>query len=193
MDSGGTLPLAHILVPRPGPEEDRMKRLALCLLALCLLLAPAAGAVEVWEKELGSAITAVATDERGDLIFVGTESGMVYCYNAGGGVVWSQTLGFPIGDLVVDGGGDYLAVRSSLTPGRYELRNGATGEAIWLWGMGVSSSPDFDITQESGLGVFVQTAAGGSSTLAIKAASGTWWYFRTGTTNPTTAAISGTG
>src|SRR5690554_1242858 len=93
MDSGGTLPLAHILVPRPGPEEDRMKRLALCLLALCLLLAAPVAAEEVWEKQLGEKITAVATDERGDRIFVGTESGMLYCYDAGGGVVWSQTFG----------------------------------------------------------------------------------------------------
>ena len=60
--------------------------LPLLLVALLLLssLAPLASAGEAWTKETGSAITAVATDERGDRIFVGTESGMLYCYDSTG-------------------------------------------------------------------------------------------------------------
>src|SRR5690554_3044015 len=136
MDSGGTLPLAHILVPRPGPEEDRMKRLALCLLALCLLLAAPVAAEEVWEKQLGEKITAVATDERGDLIFVGTESGMVYCYNAGGGVVWSKQVPHPDGNrpiAALDVGGDRLKVSTLGARGRVEVRDVATGTVHWYW------------------------------------------------------------
>src|SRR5690554_3808794 len=138
MDSGGTLPLAHILVPRPGPEEDRMKRLALCLLALCLLLAAPVAAEEVWEKQLGEKITAVATDERGDLIFVGTESGMVYCYDSAGSVVWSKQVttgggNQPIGQIVVTEEGVFVRT-SGVANGRYEFLDSETGAEIWVRG-----------------------------------------------------------
>lgn len=86
-----------------------MKRLALLLLALLLLAAPAAAA-EVWEKSLGEEITAVATDERGDRIFVGTESGMLYCYNSAGSEVWSLNAGAQITEMAVDGAGDILMI-----------------------------------------------------------------------------------
>src|SRR5690606_2821753 len=89
--------------------------LPLLLVALLLLssLAPLASAGEAWEKQTGSAITAVATDERGDLIFVGTESGMVYCYNSAGSVVWSEQVTTPSGNrpiAALDVGGDRLKV-----------------------------------------------------------------------------------
>ena len=80
-----------------------MKRLALLLLALLLLAAPAA-AEEVWEKSLGEEITAVATDEYGDHIFVGTESGMLYCYDSSGHVVWSRDAGTRITEMEAGGG-----------------------------------------------------------------------------------------
>src|SRR5690606_42001584 len=71
--------------------------LPLLLVALLLLssLAPLASAGEAWTKETGSAITAVATDERGDRIFVGPESGMGYGYNAGGGGGGARQLAPP--------------------------------------------------------------------------------------------------
>src|SRR5690554_4493156 len=132
MDSGGTLPLAHILVPRPGPEEDRMKRLALCLLALCLLLAAPVAAEEVWEKQLGEKITAVATDERGDLIFVGTSSKQIYCYNAAGNVIWHQDLAAAPGTQIskLDVGGDYLLVLIDGDPPLCRLHNIETGAYV---------------------------------------------------------------
>src|SRR5690554_249058 len=147
MDSGGTLPLAHILVPRPGPEEDRMKRLALCLLALCLLLAAPVAAEEVWEKQLGEKITAVATDERGDLIFVGTESGMVYCYDAGGGVVWARQLSStginpPVLDIRADTEG-HIWIRTNIG---YLLLDAATGNTKWSHYNSAIPSPGGDIS-----------------------------------------------
>ena len=99
----------------------------LLLVALLLLssLAPLASAGEVWTKETGSAITAVATDERGDLIFVGTESGMLYCYNSAGSEVWSAQVPHPDGNRPIgalDVGGDRLMVSTLGVPGRVEVR-----------------------------------------------------------------------
>lgn len=103
--------------------------LPLLLVALLLLssLAPLASAGEAWEKQTGSAITAVATDERGDRIFVGTESGMVYCYDTRGGAVWSQTFGTtPIESI--SSAEDYLLVTDGAT-GR--VLAASTGAAIY--------------------------------------------------------------
>ena len=89
-----------------------MKRLALILLAL-LLLAPAAGAAEVWEKQLGSEITAIVTDETGAIIIVGTETGNVYRYEADGTQVGSP-ISFetcPVTNLVLTQDGSQLAVQ----------------------------------------------------------------------------------
>ncbi len=63
--------------------------LPLLLVALLLLssLAPLASAGEEWKKETGSAITAVATDERGDLIFVGTQDGYIKVYDSTGALL----------------------------------------------------------------------------------------------------------
>lgn len=111
--------------------------LPLLLVALLLLssLAPLASAGEAWTKETGSAITAVATDERGDLIFVGTESGMVYCYNSAGSVVWSVQLGTAGADPSI------LDIRAD-TEGHIWVRlgndvyllNAETGANIWYLG-----------------------------------------------------------
>ncbi|MFA5408296.1 MAG: hypothetical protein WC343_05940 [Bacilli bacterium] len=89
-----------------------MKRLALLLLAL-VLLAPAVGAVEVWEKQLGSEITAIVTDETGATIFVGTDTGSVYRYDADGTQIGSpislETC--PVTNLVLTQDGSQLAVQ----------------------------------------------------------------------------------
>jgi hypothetical protein len=110
-----------------------MKRLPLLLVALLLLAAPAA-ADEVWEKQLGEEITAVATDERGDLIFVGTEGGMVYCYNSAGSVVWSEQVTTPSGNRPIGAlevGGDRLKISTLGVPGRLEVRDVSTGSVYW--------------------------------------------------------------
>jgi hypothetical protein len=110
-----------------------MRRLALCLLlALALLLAAPVAAGEVWEKQLGESITATATDERGDRIFVGTESGMLCCYDSAGNVVWSQTLTSAAQKIVVDAEGECVMVEDS----QPRLYNGATGTLIKTSGGG---------------------------------------------------------
>src|SRR5690554_1551339 len=108
--------------------------LPLLLVALLLLssLAPLASAGEAWTKETGSAITAVATDERGDRIFVGTESGMLYCYDTAGSVVWSVQLAAvgadpSILDIRADTEG-HIWVRCGNV---FYLRNAETGAHIW--------------------------------------------------------------
>ncbi len=112
-----------------------MKRLALCLLVALLLLAAPVAAEEVWEKQLGEKITAVATDERGDLIFIGTESGMVYCYDAAGSVVWSVQLAAWMADpSILDIRADtegHIWVRCG---NDFYLRNAETGASIWSYG-----------------------------------------------------------
>lgn len=104
--------------------------LPLLLVALLLLssLAPLASAGEAWTKETGSAITAVATDERGDRIFVGTESGMVYCYDASGNVVWTWNGagGGSVAQIVSSNSGDLIAVVAQ-SPHRVSLLDGVTG------------------------------------------------------------------
>src|SRR5690554_7039408 len=114
--------------------------LPLLLVALLLLssLAPLASAGEAWTKETGSAITAVATDERGDLIFVGTESGMIYCYDSAGNVVWSKQVttgggNQPIGQIVVTEEGVFVRT-SGVANGRYEFLDSETGAEIWVRG-----------------------------------------------------------
>jgi len=112
------------------------RQLPLLLVALLLLssLAPLASAGEAWTKETGSAITAVATDERGDLIFVGTESGMVYCYNSAGSVVWSEQVTTPSGNRPIGAlevGGDRLKISTLGVPGRLEVRDVSTGSVYW--------------------------------------------------------------
>ena len=97
--------------------------LPLLLVALLLLssLAPLASAGEAWTKETGSAITAVATDERGDLIFVGTEDGMLR-YNAGERGVAADLAGEVVAG--VDGAADYLLVE--IGDGTSPVRMGRT-------------------------------------------------------------------
>lgn len=130
--------------------------LPLLLVALLLLssLAPLASAGEAWTKETGSAITAVATDEYGDRIFVGTESGMVYCYDAGGSVVWSRSLA-SITTLDVSQTGDIVRVYSD-GPGEVYSLNGATGDTIWNrritepYGYSISMPRDGSLSIEGG-------------------------------------------
>jgi hypothetical protein len=124
----------------------------LLLVALLLLssLAPLASAGEAWTKETGSAITAVATDERGDLIFVGTESGMVYCYNTFGDVLWSkQVTSVPITDLQVSGDGTKLILNTGAAGKRTEMRDTSNGEVIWAR-QAVTGNPLAIDTSDSG-------------------------------------------
>ena len=107
--------------------------LPMLLVALLLLssLAPLASAGEAWEKQLGEEITAVATDERGDRIFVGTESGMLYCYDSAGSVVWSVQLAVvgadpSILDIKADTEGHVWVRRGN----DYYLRNAETGASV---------------------------------------------------------------
>ncbi|MFA5408435.1 MAG: DUF2341 domain-containing protein, partial [Bacilli bacterium] len=114
----------------------RPRTIPLLLVALLLLssLAPLASAGEAWTKETGSAITAVTTDERGDLIFVGTESGILSCYNSAGSEVWSAQVTTPSGNrpiAALDVGGDRLKVSTLGAPGRVEVRDVATGTVHW--------------------------------------------------------------
>lgn len=135
-----------------------MTRLPLLILALLLLAAPAA-ADEVWEKQLGEKITAVATDEYGDRIFVGTESGMLYCYDSAGSVVWSVQVttasGNPeIADIEIDSAGGYILVRGSGDPyGSMQLRDVATGNTIWDEFISTTDTVDVAISQGGGIAV----------------------------------------
>lgn len=161
-----------------------MKRLALLLLAL-VLLAPAAGAVEVWEKELGSAITAVATDERGDRIFVGTESGMLYCYDSAGSVVWSQTLAGEVVALEVDGAADHLLVEIG-DGARIESRNPDTGATVWSY---TSDEPRYmTLSQTDGISAY---ALGPGPWIRVVDSTGTPGYHNDIGFTATDLAISG--
>jgi len=159
--------------------------LPLLLVALLLLssLAPLASAEEAWTKETGSAITAVATDEYGDRIFVGTESGMLYCYDAGGSVVWSQTLAGEVVALEVDGAADYLLVEIG-DGARIESRDPETGEYRWSH----SSNSPRDITLSQNRGILANTASGTVLRLRDGDAN-VWSHTSIGTT--TDLAISG--
>lgn len=86
----------------------------LLLVALLLLssLAPLASAGEVWTKETGSAITAVATDEYGDRIFVGTADGYIYIYDSSGSLLGSRYEGGEILDLATTADGSRLSCTS---------------------------------------------------------------------------------
>ncbi len=160
----------------------RPRTIPLLLVALLLLAAPVA-AGEVWEKQIGSSITAVATDERGDLIFVGTEGGMVYCYNSAGSVVWSQTLGGEVVALEVDGAADYLLVEIG-DGTRIESRDPETGAYRWDQ---PSNSPRH-ITLSQAEGISANTLAG--DTLRLRDGDGNAWsHISIGTT--TDLAISG--
>ena len=125
-----------------------MKRLALLLLAL-VLLAPAAGAVEVWEKQLVE-ITAIVTDETGAIIIVGTETGSVYRYEADGTQIGSP-ISFetcPVTNLILAQDGSQLAVQYQETgTSAVYLVNTGTG-AEWFnitdpgYQYGVAARPD---------------------------------------------------
>ena len=127
-----------------------MKRLALLLLAL-VLLAPAAGAVEVWEKQLGEKITAVATDERGDLIFVGTEDGMLYAYTANGDVVLSKQLPTTIQQIETDSEGRGIILRR---PGRVDYYD-RDGSRVYTRGTGSYLPWSVDITRDGSAFIYL--------------------------------------
>ncbi|MFA5407576.1 MAG: DUF2341 domain-containing protein [Bacilli bacterium] len=138
-----------------------MKRLALLILAL-LLLVSTAGAEEVWEKSLGEEITAVATDEYGDRIFVGTTSGMLYCYDASGSVVWSKQIttlngNCAIEEITANGNGDSVLIRTNST-GKYSgLYNGGSGALIWPAQAGSSIPGDIDLSQSGEISLTTYT------------------------------------
>lgn len=169
--------------------------------ALFLLLAAPAAAEEVWEKSLGEEITAVATDEYGDRIFVGTEGGMVYCYDASGGVVWSAQVTTPSGNRPIGAlevGGDRLKVSTLGAPGRIEVRDTATGSIHWYsqagaWGtlgrVAISQTEDVSGAIYTGNAVDLFNIKGsrilratGSYTDVCLSGEGDWGITATGTT-----------
>ena len=107
-----------------------MKKIAALILLLLAVIIVPVSAGEEWTKTLGEEITAVATDEYGDRIFVGTEGGMVYCYDSAGSVVWSST---PAGTgeisklLASESGEAVVALKSN----HASYINGDTGVTIW--------------------------------------------------------------
>ncbi|MFA7122353.1 MAG: DUF2341 domain-containing protein, partial [Bacilli bacterium] len=162
-----------------------MRRLALCLLLALLLLAAPVAAEEVWEKQLGEKITAVATDERGARIFVGTESGMVYCYDSAGDTVWSQTLAGEVVALEVDGAADHLLVEIG-DRARIESRNPDTGARVWSY---TSSEPRcMTLSQTDGISAY---ALGTSRWMRVVDSAGTPGYHGDIGFTPTDLAISG--
>ncbi|MFA5137546.1 MAG: DUF2341 domain-containing protein, partial [Patescibacteria group bacterium] len=124
-----------------------MKKIAALILLLLAVITVPVSAGEEWTKSLGEEITAVATDEYGDRIFVGTESGMVYCYSAAGSVVWSVQLA-PAGadpsilDIRADTEG-HIWVRCG---NAFYLRNAETGANIWSHGDPTISAEGGDLS-----------------------------------------------
>lgn len=89
----------------------------LLLVALLLLssLAPLASAGEAWTKETGSAITAVATDERGEKILIcvdGATTSQLTCFDSAGTQLWTRAISSKPTKLAMAGNGEYFAIAS---------------------------------------------------------------------------------
>ncbi|MDD5527281.1 MAG: PQQ-binding-like beta-propeller repeat protein, partial [Candidatus Omnitrophica bacterium] len=132
-----------------------MKKIAALILLLLAVIIVPVSAGEEWTKTLGEEITAVATDEYGDRIFVGTESGMLYCYDSGGSVVWSRSLASAITTLEVSQAGDIVRAYMDGTGAVYSL-NGATGTNLGShgrttpYGYSISMPRDGSLSIEGG-------------------------------------------
>ena len=160
-----------------------MKKIAALILFLLAVIIVPVSAGEEWTKTLGEEITAVATDEYGDRIFVGTESGKLYCYDSAGSVVWSQTLSGEVVALEVDGAADYLLVEIG-DGTRIESRDPETGAYRWSQ----SASPTRHITLSQAEGILANTISG--YTLRLRDGDANIWsHISIGTT--TDLAISG--
>lgn len=121
--------------------------LPLLLVALLLLssLAPLASAGEAWTKETGSAITAVATDERGDRIFVGTADGYIYVYDSSGSLLASrrESSGGEVLDLATTADGSRLSCMSiqpdHIRDALYSVSSTGSFSTIFMYGHPIAS------------------------------------------------------
>lgn len=111
------------------------RRSMILLFILISLIGTATAAVE-WERNIGTGITASAISETGDYVYIGTDTGTVYCYDAAGSPIWNTSVvtpygAVPISDICLSDDGLYLLLSTGAAGKRVEVRDGLTGVLSW--------------------------------------------------------------
>ena len=84
---------------------------------------------KAWEYATYGPVSACALSQAGQYLVAGSQDGNLYAFSGEGELLWTQTLGAPVGRVAYSLNGNYLAAATSTRAAAISLRNIARAAA----------------------------------------------------------------